>query len=229
MPKDSEEPLVKIPEFDERKFLFDEKERAKSIVVIFVIGAIVGTISGYMQLLGYWYLSLILILVVLLFSEYIMKGLGVQVSKKTSHRILLVGEFLLTWLVFWILVLNPPLNHVSGPEIANLQMYSSGVWTTPLQKNGEYYIPYGVSAVGFRVYMFAYSGITSYKVTEYESGSGQTPAVISSHLSDNYLYFNITNPGYSHSYVVDIYATTVVNGSNLSSQSSYTFLAAEAS
>ncbi|CAC11459.1 hypothetical membrane protein [Thermoplasma acidophilum] len=226
MPKDNEEPLVKIPEFDERKFLFDEKERAKSIVIIFIIGAIVGSISGYFQLIGYWYLSLILILVVLLFSEYILKGLGVQVSKKTSHRILLVGEFLLTWLVFWILVLNPPLNHVSGPEIANLQMYSNNVWTSIVEKNGVYNIPFGSATSGtvsLRVYMFAYSGVVSYKVMAYQSS--YAPAVIPSHLNDNYLYFNLTDVHYGSTYYVQVYGSTTVNGSNLTSEVSYTLYA----
>ncbi|KAA8922768.1 hypothetical protein [Thermoplasma sp.] len=221
MPKENEEPLVKIPEFDERKFLFDEKERAKSIVVIFIIGAIIGSISGYLQLIGYWYLSLILILVVLLFSEYILKGLGVQVSKKTSHRILLVGEFLLTWLVFWILVLNPPLNHVSGPEIANLQIASNGVWTSLAEKSGVYDVPIG--SISLRVYMYAYSGVVYYKVMAYEAGS--TPAVIPSHLNNNYVYFNLTDLNYDSTYYVQVYGSTVVNGSNLTSQVSYTLYA----
>ncbi|MGC8608269.1 MAG: hypothetical protein ACP5UV_00160 [Thermoplasmata archaeon] len=160
MPKDDEEPLVNIPEFNERDFIYNEKERAKSIVIIFVIAAIVGIVSGYLQLIGYWYFSVLLIIVVLLFSETILKALKVNFSKKTTHRILLVGELFLTWLVFWIMVLNPPITHVSGPEISGLQMYQSSSWSTPSLTSGAYSVPFGQTD-SFRVYIFAYSGVTS--------------------------------------------------------------------
>ncbi|BAB60451.1 TVG1351159 [Thermoplasma volcanium GSS1] len=217
MPKDTEEPLVKVPEFDEKQFLFDEKERAKSIVMIFIIGAVIGILSGYLQLIGYWYFSVLLLLIVLVFSEYILKGLGVKVSKKTTHRILFIGELFLTWIVFWILVLNPPFSHVSGPEISNIQMFSNGGWTSVPFSNGVYNI--AVPNDSFRVYVFAYSGVNFTKVVEYEAGG--PPSIISSHLSGNYLYFNLTNLNYDSTYYVSVYASTYVNGANLTSEMTY--------
>ncbi len=218
MPKDDEEPLVNIPEFNERDFIYNEKERAKSIVIVFVIAALVGIASGYLQLIGYWYFAILLIIVVLLFSEHILSALKVKFSRKATHRILLVGELFLTWLVFWILVLNPPLTHVSGPEISGFQIYQNGTWTTPSVSSSRYSVPFGTTD-SFRVYMFAYSGISSYSVTYSLNGEPSTP--ISSHLSNNYLYFNISSAAnYDFGYVT-VTGSTLYHGSNLTSTITY--------
>ena len=75
-PKDS--PLFEEPEFDEKEYLSSESERAKGIVIIFVLGALSGLFAGYLQLLGYWELSALLMLAVLVLLTRILTVFRIQ-------------------------------------------------------------------------------------------------------------------------------------------------------
>ena len=84
MAKKPDEPLFVEPEFNEREFLETEKERAKSTIVVFLIGALLGILSGYLDLLGYAYISVLLIIVFILFIARILQNMSHE-KKSTAY------------------------------------------------------------------------------------------------------------------------------------------------
>lgn len=211
MPKKKEEPLFVEPEFNETEFIREERERAKAVVAIFVIGAVIGLLSGYFSLIGLWYFSILLIFIFLLFLRIILNALGMQLPKKTSHKIFLVGEFILTWLIFWILFLNPPLHVVSGPQISDLQMQTSSGWTNVQEpKLDVYNLP--VSDHSVRLYLNYKYPITSVSVTEAQAGSTANAIKVNSNYVGDHVYFNISgNVGLTNVYEVTAHSA---QGSN---------------
>lgn len=129
MAKPKENTLFEEPEFDEKNFLSIERDRALGIIVIFVIGALSGALAGYLQLLGYTYLSVLIMLGVLVLLTRILKAMRITVSERASHRIINYGMYIFTWLLFWIILLNPPISVVSSPQIHTFQVDQSGTWT----------------------------------------------------------------------------------------------------
>ena len=108
MAKPKDEPLFEIPEFDETDYIRKERERAKAIILIFIMGLLTGLLAGYLQLLGYTYLSVLVMILVLVFLGKILRFLKVKVSEKNSHKFLNGAMYVLTWMLFWIVFLNPP-------------------------------------------------------------------------------------------------------------------------
>ncbi len=166
MAKDKAEPVFEEPEFDEKEFLRSEKERAKGIIIIFLIGALLGLFSGYLLTIGLWYFGVLLFFVIALFLRQIFGILGVPLPKRASHWFYLVMEYLIIWVVFWVIFLNPPLTVASGPQISSPQFQmSDGTWHTLNQSGSNTYVIYnGYYNLGVHVsYMKA---ITSYSVSE---------------------------------------------------------------
>lgn len=192
MPKKKEEPLFVEPEFDEIAFISEEKERAKAVVAVFIIGALIGLLSGYLSLIGLWYFSILIIFVFLLFLRIILNALRLELPKRTSHRIFVIGEFIFTWLIFWILFLNPPLHVVSGPQISDLQEHTSSGWTSVKEpKLDVFNLPVSTDH-GVRLYVNYKYPITSITVQEAPAGSPSSTSALSSHYAGNYLYFNLS-------------------------------------
>lgn len=214
MAKKKEEPLFVEPEFDEREYLRDQKETAKAVVTIFVIGALIGLLSGYLMLSGLWYFSILIIFVFLLFLKVILNALGMELPKRNSQKLFLVGEFILTWLVFWILFLNPPLHVVSGPQISDLQVPSSSGtgWVSAQEPKLDIYnVP--VSDHSLRLYINYKYPITSISVTQAPKGSPTSTTQLPNNHVGNYLYFNLTGS-------ISLSTTLLINVQAHSNQSS---------
>jgi len=164
-----------------------ERERAKSIILVFIAGALVGLFSGYLQIFGYWYLAILLIIAVIYFLRRIIILFKITMPKRTTHKFLIYSELVITWLVFWIIALNPPLQVASGPEVINLEVYESGKWTAITESNGKYDIPANSGVDEMRYYTEYKFNITGIHITE----NGNT---ISNHYNrtSGYVYFNVT-------------------------------------
>ena len=137
-PKKNEEPLFEEPKFDKRAYLSYERERAKAIMLIFITGALIGLLSGELEIYGYWYLAIILIIAVIYFLRNLVKLFKIAIPKQTSHKLLMYLELIITWFVFWIIALNPPLHVASSPEVINLEYLHNGNWTKLNETNKEY-------------------------------------------------------------------------------------------
>jgi hypothetical protein len=198
-PKKNEEPLFEEPKFDKRQYLSYERERAKAIILVFITGALVGLLSGELEIYGFWYLAIILIIVVIYFLRNLIKLFKIAIPKQTSHKMLVYLELIITWFVFWIIALNPPLHVVSGPEVIDLEyQVSHGNWTAMKETNKEYELVTGDN------YTLRYFTEYKYPIT------GISIEVHGSHLnytydrSTGYVMFNITAPSPVNS-VEDIY------------------------
>src|SRR5579875_512433 len=191
MAKSKDEPLFEEPEFDEREYIESEKERAKAIIFIFIIGALIGLLSGYFQILGYTYLSVILMLVFLVVLSRILKFLGVKLSTRASHRIINYGEYVLTWMLFWIVFLNPPIHTVSPPQIVSLQVTDSA-GSHNLTYSSQYAFVNTYTGSKEYVIYLSYRYPLSSATLNYSTAGNPTVTSLPSHLAGTVLYFNLT-------------------------------------
>ncbi len=192
MAKPKESTLFEEPEFDEKDFLVMEKERAKGILLIFVIGALSGILAGYLQLLGYTYLSVLLMLAILVLLSRILTVFGIRASERASHKVINYGTYILTWLLFWIIFLNPPLHVVSSPQIENFSVQQSGqtTWTTMnIGANNVYQSPTGANQYSIHLtYKYNFT-VTKFNYIQ----QGQTSVTPQAYTySNGYLNFSLT-------------------------------------
>ncbi|MEM0158029.1 MAG: hypothetical protein QW812_00765 [Thermoplasmataceae archaeon] len=192
MAKNKDEPLFEEPEFDEREYIESEKERAKAIIFIFIIGAVIGLLSGYFQILGYTYISVILMLVFLVILSRVLKLLGVKLSARASHRIINYGEYILTWMLFWIVFLNPPIHTVSPPQIVGIQVLDlSGTYHNLTSSNQYDFINSYTGSKEYVVFL-SYRYPIQTATLNYSTSGNPTITPLSSHLVGSTLYFNLT-------------------------------------
>jgi hypothetical protein len=187
-PKKNEEPLFEEPKFDKRQYLSYERERAKAIIAVFITGALIGLLSGELEIYGYWYIAIILIIVVIYFLKTIITLFKIAVPKQTSHKLLMYLELIITWLVFWIIALNPPLHVASGPEVINLEYLHDGNWNKLNETNKEYELVTGVS------YHLRYFTNYKYNITNITIQENGKTINNTYDRSTNYVYFNLTAP-----------------------------------
>lgn len=189
-PKKNEEPLFEEPKFDKRQYLSYERERAKAIILVFITGALVGLLSGELQIYGFWYLAIILIIFVIYFLRNLIKLFKIAIPKQTSHKMLVYLELIITWFVFWIIALNPPLHVASGPEVIDLEYeVSHGNWAAMKETNKEYELVAGTHYTlrYFTDYKYPITNIT----IQEQNGS------LIAHIYDKstgYVCFNVTAP-----------------------------------
>jgi hypothetical protein len=201
MAKQKSEPIFEEPEFDEREYLEGEKERAKTLVVAFVIGAVLGLLSGYIYVLGYGYLDILLIIVFLALLKQILSALKLTLPKRTWHWFLVGAEFLLTIIIFWTIFINPPITTVSNIQISPLYYNDNGSWVKLSESNGQYQVSPSLSVFSFKVYVNYNSPITNVTVSS-------TALINQSYSrSSHYEYFNVTVPSFGSSVAVTLTAT----------------------
>ncbi len=191
MAKEKDQEIFVEPEFVEKDFLLSEKERAKSTIVIFLLAAGLGLFSGYLFIIGIWYVGLLLMFILLLSFKRLVEALHLKLPQRGSQVFILVMVFMLTWILFWTVSLNPPITSVGGPQVTGLQVYdaSTSSWTALAQSNGaySYSIPHN-SNLSFRVYASYISTISN--VTMTVSSGGGTPISLPVTYHNDYAYFN---------------------------------------
>ncbi|WP_337859783.1 hypothetical protein [Ferroplasma sp.] len=187
-PKKNDEPLFEEPKFDKREYLLYERERAKAIILIFITGALVGLLSGELEIYGYWYLAIILIIAVIYFLKNLVKLFKIVMPKRISHKMLVYLELIVTWFVFWIIALNPPLHVAAGPEVIDLEYLHDGNWEKLNETNKEYEL---VSTHG--PYELRYLTDYKYKITNITISENGAPIKYNYTSLPGYVYFNLTN------------------------------------
>ena len=193
MPKDKTTELLNTEPFEVKEFLIYEKDRAKAVVLVFLMAILLAAASAYLYLQGMWYFAVLFFLALVLFLRHILVTFKIPFPKRGWHKFLLYAQLFFTWLIFWIVFLNPPFAVVSGPQIGTPQYeLSGGAWQDAGTGSGAYLIPYNAS-LHIRVPVSFVSGITSYSVTEMFKSTGYPNSTLAPHLYAGYLYFNITN------------------------------------
>ncbi len=213
MVKPKAEPIFEEPEFDEREYLKGEKERAKTMIVTFIIGAFLGLFAGYIYILGYGYLDILLIFVFIIFIKQILKGLGLTLPKRTWHWVLVGGEFLLTVIIFWTIFINPPITTVSSIQISGLQYESSGSWVSPATTSNINILG-SPGSYSMKAYVNYNSPISNVTVT------ASSLTVVNQHYNSltHYDYFNLSAISSATTYTVTI---TALAENNVSSSADF--------
>ncbi len=189
MPKDKTTDLLNAEPFEEKEFLTYEKDRAKAVITVFIMAFLLAIASTYLYLQGLWYMAVLLFFILVLFLKYVLSYLKIPFPKRGWHKFLLFAQLFFTWLIFWIVFLNPPFAVVSGPQIGPPQYEpSANVWQTLSGTGGVYDIPYNASH-SIRVSVSFVSGITSYTVSQLYKG---TLTDLTSNLFSGSIYFNTT-------------------------------------
>jgi predicted PurR-regulated permease PerM len=188
MAKDKDQEIFVEPEFIEKDFLQSEKERAKSTIVMFLLAAALGLFSGYLFLIGIWYVGLLLMFLFIISFKRLIQALHLKMPKRGSQVFILVMVFILTWIIFWTISLNPPISSVGGPQVSSIQVYNpqTSSWSAMAQSNGVYH--YSITQNGvlsLRVYISYITPISNVTITVSNSAS---PLTIN--YFHNYAYFN---------------------------------------
>ena len=214
MPKDKTTELLNAEPFEIKEFLIYEKDRAKAVVLVFVMAILLAAASAYLYLQGMWYFAVLFFMVLVLFLRYILVTFKIPFPKRGWHKFLLYAQLFFTWLIFWIVFLNPPFAVVSGPQIGTPQyQLSTGVaWYDAGTGSGVYLIP-STATLHIRVPVSFVNGITTYSVNETFNRIPYSNSTLAPHLYADYLYFNITN---APEIVSPVYLTVFVASGSLS-------------
>ena len=205
MAKDKDQEVFVEPEFNEKEFLEYEKERAKATVVIFLIAAVLGLLSGYFFIIGIWYVGVLIVLGILVYFRKVFTALHLKLPQRNTHVFLLVMVFFLTWIIFWTIFLNPPISNIAGPQISNIQVFKSdGKWASLNETNGIYAfpIPHNNDPISFRVYVSYIGSIQNVSVSY--STAGGSPITLTSNYYDSYVYFNETVSTATYDFTVSV-------------------------
>jgi hypothetical protein len=106
MVKDKEEPEFVEPEFDEKNFLIQEIEKGKATIVVFLLGLGIGFLSGFLESIGLAVLSVLLGIAAIFLINPIYNSLNIKTDRRTKTINIFI--YLILWLTFWIVSLNPP-------------------------------------------------------------------------------------------------------------------------
>lgn len=141
MAKDKDQEVFVEPEFNQREFLKNEKDRAKATIVVFLLATGLGLLSGYLWIIGIWYVGVTIMLLLMVFFKRLLTALHLKVPEVTSHLFFLFMVFFLTWIIFWTVSLNPPLHTTAGPEVHELQYhFGNASFASAVETNGVYSI-----------------------------------------------------------------------------------------
>lgn len=106
MVKDKEELEFVEPEFDEKNFLIQEIEKGKATIVVFLLGLGIGFLSGFLESIGLGVLSVLLGFAVIFLINPVYNALNIKTDRRTKTINIFI--YLILWLTFWVVSLNPP-------------------------------------------------------------------------------------------------------------------------
>ena len=183
----TDEPVFVEPEFSEREYILEEKERAKTTVFVFLLGILAGLFEGYLELVGLYYLSILIFVLMLLGLFKILPALKLRIPERNSHKFYLFMLVLLTSILFWSVELNPPVSVNTQPSLS-LQQFSNS-WVSVNQSGGTYVLPVGASHSSFSLRDGVYFAKA---ITNVSFSSPTASAILNHHYNDGFEYMNVT-------------------------------------
>ncbi len=124
---DEENEIFKEPEFDEAQFLKDEIKKARGIIIVFLLAIATGLISAYLQVYADMFSALAMGILMLFLLRYIIKYANAEFTTR-NNWIFAILAFVILWMAFWTVGLNPPFNDVSPPQIRAVEVYNGSAW-----------------------------------------------------------------------------------------------------
>jgi len=104
--KKEEEEDFQLPELDEKTFLKREISKGKGVVITYVFGIILGFVSAFLQYIGLLPLSYIAGIAFAFLIPYIIRFMKIEIDRKSLTYDIII--YILGWLTFWIIAINPP-------------------------------------------------------------------------------------------------------------------------
>jgi uncharacterized membrane protein len=106
MAKEKDEPDFVEPEFNEKEFLTQEINKGKATIIVFLLGLAIGFLSGFFQSVGLVILSVLIGFAALFLINPLYNSMKVVTDSRT--KTINVFIYLILWLTFWVVSLNPP-------------------------------------------------------------------------------------------------------------------------
>jgi hypothetical protein len=136
--------VFKEPKFDEVEFMKTEVESAKTGVITILYAIPVAIISFELTVIGLAAIGFLVGIFAMFTLRFLYTKIGINLKgfeKKTWAGNAALLFF--TWLLIWILLLNPPFSDLSEPSIIHVEVWvqdDNGIWAkTPLTWiNGRY-------------------------------------------------------------------------------------------
>ncbi len=129
--------VFKEPEFDEQGFLRNEIKKAKGIIILFLIAIGVGLLSAYIQIGIGSFVAYALGILVIFSLKPILKALKAEFSDRNTW-IFAILAFLILWISFWSVGLNPPFNDVSPPQVRVIEVQNTTTWVKVYDYEAQY-------------------------------------------------------------------------------------------
>lgn len=104
--KEQKEEEIVLPELNEKEFLIKEIHKGKSVVISYGLGIGIGFLSAFFQYIGLLPVAAIVGLAFAFLIPYMFNYLGIEIERKSLAYDLIA--YLLAWITFWIVGLNPP-------------------------------------------------------------------------------------------------------------------------
>ncbi len=189
MPKPKNEPVFVEPEFSEEQFLRYERDRAKTTIFAFLLAIGSGFLEGYLEIIGLYYISILLFIFLLIALFKILGYLKLPLPVRGSHKFYLVMVFLLGSILFWSMALNPPVSYNTSP-VMTLQYDHNGTWVSLNSSKGSYECTFHSSAFELRD-SIAYN--KNFSLLSVKSGT--QGALTSYTFSNNSVYLHLSPEG----------------------------------
>lgn len=189
MPKPKNEPVFVEPEFSEEQFLRYERDRAKTTIVAFLLAIGSGFLEGYLQIIGLYYVSVLLFIFLFVGLAKILGYLKLPLPVRNSHKFYLFMVFLLASILFWSMALNPPVSLNTSP-VLSMQYDHNGTWTTINSSKGDYECSYHTSPFDLRNAISYNKNVILVSLT-----SSVKNSVMSHNQTGDYVYMHMAPEG----------------------------------
>lgn len=189
MPKPKNEPVFVEPEFSEEQFLRYERDRAKTTIVAFLLAIGSGFLEGYLQIIGLYYLSVLLFIVLFIGLAKILGFLKLPLPVRNSHKFYLFMVFLLASILFWSMALNPPVSFNTSP-VLSMEYDHNGTWTAINTSNGAYECTFHTSSFYLRNSIIYNKNVTLVHLT-----SSLTSSIITYNQTGSYVNMHMAAEG----------------------------------
>jgi hypothetical protein len=137
--------IFKEPEFDEVEFMKGEMDNAKAGIITIIYAIPIAIISFELTIIGLAILGFMVGIIAILSLRFLYTKLGVNLKSFEKKTWLGNGALMFfCWLLFWILLLNPPFSDNAAPTIGHVEIWEKnldGTWTKqPIQYSGGKYV-----------------------------------------------------------------------------------------
>lgn len=123
--KEEEEPDFEFPEFDRVEYMKDEIKKGKTVLISIAMAPIFSLISTQVfKMTMDWTFGFMMGIFGLMVIFPLFSTLGIDTSDFGKKEYATNGfMFFFTWLAFWLILINPPFNDFTDPDLNDLDIW----------------------------------------------------------------------------------------------------------